>query len=340
MMNAQVSVVMPCRNAGGTIDEAVESILGGTFADLELIAVDDGSTDDTPDRLAVWERRDHRLRVVHRPRGDLIAALNAGLDASGTPLVARMDADDVSLPNRLAAQVAFMDARPEVAVLGSLVQGFPEGDVREGFRIYIDWLNGLVSHDDIARQIFIESPLVHPSVMLRREWVEKVGAYQERGWPEDYDLWLRLLEAGAVFSKVPQVLLLWREHEGRATRTDPRYAVENFLRAKAHYLVRGPLAESDGVIIWGAGQMGKRLSKHLLREGARLVAFVDIDPSKIGRSRRGRPIIAVIDLDTWWARYQRPVVLAAVGSRGARSIIRGQLIERGLVEGRDWWAVA
>ena len=175
---------------------------------------------------------------------------------------------------------------------------------------------------------------------MARAWLERVGAYQERGWPEDYDLWLRLLEAGAVFAKVPEVLLLWREHEDRATRTDSRYAVENFLRAKAHYLVRGPLADRDGVIIWGAGQMGKRLSKHLLREGARLAAFVDIDPAKIGRTRRGRPIIGVDELDEWRGRYQRPVVLAAVGSRGARGLIREQLTARRLEEGRDWWAVA
>jgi len=339
-LTAQVAVVMPCRNAGETVDEAVESVLAGSFRDLEFIAVDDGSDDDTPERLAAWERKDRRLRLIRQAKQGIIAALNAGLASSQAPLVARMDADDISLPERLSKQVACMEADPDLAVLGSLVRAFPEADVRAGFRIYIDWLNSLVSHAEITRQIFVESPLAHPSVVMRRGWVEKVGGYQERGWPEDYDLWLRLHEAGAAFAKVPELLLMWREHADRATRTDSRYAVENFLRAKAHYLVRGPLAERDGVIIWGAGQMGKRLSKHLLREGAELAAFVDVDPKKIGRSRRGRPIVAVENLEEWWGRYERPVVLAAVGSRGARALIRQQLVERGLVEGRDWWAVA
>jgi hypothetical protein len=197
-----------------------------------------------------------------------------------------------------------------------------------------------VSHEAITREIFIESPLAHPSVAFRKRWVEQVGGYQEHGWPEDYDLWLRLCLAGAKFAKVPEILLYWREHEHRLTRTDSRYSVENFLRAKAHYLCQGPLRDRDRVIIWGAGQMGRRLSKHLEREGAPLAVFIDIDPAKIGRKRRGRLIVAPEDLKHWIERFERPVVLAAVSSRGARELIRERLSGMGLREGLDWWAVA
>jgi FlaA1/EpsC-like NDP-sugar epimerase len=169
--------------------------------------------------------------------------------------------------------------------------------------------------------------------------VEKVGGYQEHGWPEDYDLWLRLYLAGARFGKVPEVLVYWREHEHRLTLTDSRYSVENFIRAKAHYLCEGPLVDRDAVIVWGAGQMGRRISKHLEREGAALVAFVDIDPAKIGRKRRGCPIIPPEDLRQWLDRYDHPVVLAAVSSRGARALIRERLVNMGLREAIDWWAV-
>jgi cellulose synthase/poly-beta-1,6-N-acetylglucosamine synthase-like glycosyltransferase len=177
-------------------------------------------------------------------------------------------------------------------------------------------------------------------VLIRHAWLEQVGAYQEQGWPEDYDLWLRLHAAGAKFAKVPEVLLYWRERPDRLTRTDGRYAVENFLRAKAHYLCQGPLEERDAVLIWGAGQMGRRISKHLARGGAQLAAFIDIDPGKIGRKKRGLPIIAAEDAIAWWERYRHPIVLAAVGSRGARSQIREYLGGLGLVEGRDFLAVA
>lgn len=160
------------------------------------------------------------------------------------------------------------------------------------------------------------------------------------GWAEDYDLWLRMHLRGARFGKVERTLFYWREHDRRLTRTDSRYSVENFLRAKAHYLIQGPLRDREAVIVWGAGQMGRRISKHLQRGGAPLTAFVDIDPGKIGRHKRGCPIIAVGELMDWWGRFAHPVVLAAVGSRGARRLIREQLEAFGLQEGSDWWAVA
>ncbi len=331
---------MPCYNAAATLDEAVGSILDQTRKDIELIAVDDGSTDGSGHRLESWAKRDARVTVLLRSHEGLIVALNAGTAACQAPLVARMDADDRAHPERLEAQAAFLAALEEIAVVGCRVEGFPAGDVREGFRIYLEWLNHLETPQDIAREIFVESPLAHPSVMMRREWLDRVGGYQEHGWPEDYDLWLRLHLAGARFAKVARHLLAWREHPNRITRTDRRYSVENFLRAKAHYLVRGPLLGRDSVLVWGAGQMGRRLSKHLLREGAPVRAFVDIDPAKIGRTRRGAPVISPEGLPALWASMPRPVLLVAVGSRGARGLIRGQLTPMGWVEAQDWWAVA
>jgi glycosyltransferase involved in cell wall biosynthesis len=337
---AQVAVVMPCRNAGPAVDQAIASIVGGTLEAFEFIAVDDGSTDDTAARLATWAKRDARLRLIQLPRVGLVEALNVGCQAASAPLLARMDADDVALPTRLEKQLTLLQASPDLAVVGAWVRAFPEGEVRQGFRLYVDWLNSLTTPESIAREIFVESPLAHPSVMMRANWIERIGGYQDHGWPEDYDLWLRLHLAGARFGKVPEVLLLWREHPTRATRTLSRYSVENFLRAKAMYLAQGPLVGRDGVILWGAGQMGKRLSKHLLKLGLPLAAFIDVDPKKIGRQRRGLPIEPVEALDRWWGQFARPAVLAAVGSRGARGLIRAQLNAHGLIEGQDWWAVA
>jgi glycosyltransferase involved in cell wall biosynthesis len=322
------------------VDEAVSSILEQTLRELEIVAVDDGSTDGTRGMLEGWARRDERVHVLARQHEGLIAALNAGIAACRAPLVARMDADDRSHPERLAQQAALLAERPDLAAVGCLVRGIPQGEVREGFRIYVEWLNGLITPEEIARQIFVESPLAHPSVMIRREWLERAGGYQDHGWPEDYDLWLRLHLLGARFAKVPEVLFDWRERPERLTRTDRRYSVENFLRAKAHYLAAGPLCDRRSVIVWGAGQMGRRLSKHLLREGAPLVAFVDIDPAKIGARKRGLPVIAPNGLPGLWRASPQPAVLAAVGARGARALIREQLTSMGLREGEDWWAVA
>lgn len=331
---------MPCRNAIATLDEAVESILQQTLVDLELVAVDDGSEDGTAARLEHWAQQDLRVRVLHRPQRGLIDSLNAGLAECRAPLIARMDADDRSHPGRLAAQAALLDLRPDLAAVGCLVEAFPPEDIGTGLALYLEWQNSLTTPEAIAREIYVESPLVHPSVMIRAEWFRSLGGYQDHGWPEDYDLWLRLHAAGGRVAKVPQTLFAWREHAGRLTHGDPRYAIDRFLRAKAFYLSRGPLRGRQSVIVWGAGIVGKRLSRLLLDDGLPLIAFVDVDPVKIGRTRRGLPVIGPGECLAWWRRSPQPVLLAAVGARGARAVVRQQIDELGLVEGQDWWAVA
>jgi len=336
----KVSVLMPCYNAADTLTSTLESLTRQTLTDYELIAVDDGSTDGTLDLIQKRAAGDARIHLVSQDHGGIVKALNAGIGKCQSGYIARIDADDHAHPDRLAKQVSFLDQHPDIAIVSCQVRGFPLENLRQGFEVYLDWQNSLLTDDDIRREIFVESPMAHPSVVVRKDWLLEVGAYQERGWPEDYDLWLRLYLAGARFAKLPEVLLEWREHEARLTRQDSRYSLENFLRLKAHYLVQGPLRGRESVLIWGAGMMGRRLSKHLLRAGAPLSAFVDVDPGKIGRTRRDLPILSHEQLPGWWGSSANPVVLASVGARGARQLIREQLIRYGLQEGVDWWCVA
>ncbi len=336
-----VSVLMPCYNAADTLPEALASLANQTLRDFEIVVVDDGCNDASLEILRRWERNDPRLRVLSQSHQGIVSALNHGLEVCQAPLIARMDADDRSHPQRLEKQVKYLETHPDVAVVSCLVRGYQtDKDLQTGFMVYIEWLNSLMSDADIRREIFVESPLVHPSVIIRREWLDRVGGYQECGWAEDYDLWLRLYLAGARFFKLPDVLLDWRESPQRLTRKDPRYSLENFLRAKAHYLARGPLRDRKALFIWGAGMTGRRLSKHLSRQDLPLTAFIDIDPKKIGRTLRGLPIIAPEELPTWWARASSPALLVTVGARGARPLIRERLVSLGLVEGSDWWSAA
>jgi glycosyltransferase involved in cell wall biosynthesis len=335
-----LSVLMPCYNAEMTIEECLHSLKAQTLADFEVIMVDDGSTDHTGEILKTWAAEDQRYKPITQTHSGIIVALNRGLSLCRAPYVARMDADDRCHPDRFARQVIYLDNHTEVAVVSCLIQGFPQEQVRQGFQIYIEWLNSLVEDEQIRREIFIESPMAHPSVTYRRRAILEVGGYQEHGWPEDYDLWLRLYLAGAGFGKVNEVLLEWREYPQRLTRTDSRYSLENFLRAKAFYLAHGPLVDRDAVIIWGAGMVGRRLSKHLQRQNCRLRGFIDIDPRKIGRFRYGAPILSPAALPDLWEKFQKPVVLAAVGARGARQLIRQQLNAMKLHEGQDWFGVA
>jgi glycosyltransferase involved in cell wall biosynthesis len=335
-----VSVLLPCFNASQTLDEALDSLFSQTLTDFEIIAVDDGSTDNTLQILQQRADMDNRLKWIKVPHRGLIDTLNIGLRACQAPYIARMDSDDRAHPERLAKQITNLEQHPDVGVISCRVSAFPIEQVREGFRVYIDWLNRLLNDGDIKREIFIESPLPHPSVTYRKNLIQAVGGYQDNGWAEDYDLWLRLYLENVRFAKLPQVLLEWRERPERLTRTDSRYSLENFLRLKAHYLAAGPLQNRDAVLLWGAGMNGRRLSKHLIRMGIPLIAFIDVDPKKIGHTKRGLPIISPDKIAEEWKRYHHPALVSAVSARKARPLIREYLNNLELKEGVDWWFAA
>ena len=335
----KVSVLLPVRDGGLPLRSALRSLERQTFEDFEIVAVDDGSSDGTADLLERWQRRDDRLRVLRLEPSGLVPALNAGLDACRGKLVARMDADDAMLPHRLERQVQLLDTKAEIDVAACRVRCFPRRQLGQGFRIYEAWLNSLVSPADHRRERFIESPIAHPTAMVRREVLEAAGGYRDVGWAEDYDLWLRLLERGHRIEKVPEILHLWRDHPGRQTRVDGRYGKKKFLACKAHYLNRH-LRETGvtRLIIWGAGPTGRTLASLLRSHGHDIEAFLDIDPKKLRRRPGGTPVHDIADLPSLWQPATR--LLIAVSRRGARELIRPHLHEAGLVEGEDFYFAA
>lgn len=318
------------------LPEAAASLSAQTFEDFEVVAVDDGSADGTWPLLLDWAARDRRVRPLRRaPRG-LVAALATAQAYARGDLVARMDADDVAEPDRFAEQESLLAGSPAVAACGTHVRYFPREVLREGALRYEGWLNSLSTPETVQREIFVECPLAHPSLMVRRAALLGVGGYRDVGWPEDYDLVLRLWQAGHQLAVVPRVLLHWRESEGRASRTDPRYGPDAFRRCKVHFLARTLAVGREGVVVWGAGPVGKAFARALVAGGLELRAFVDLDPRKIGQEVHGVRVVAPSEI----GRFQGALAVAAVGSPGARAEIREALDAAGWREMTDYCAVA
>jgi hypothetical protein len=200
----------------------------------------------------------------------------------------------------------------------------------------VEWLNALVDHPAIVRDLLVESPLAHPSVMMRADALRALGGYRDFDGPEDYDLWLRAHARGLRFGKDPAVLLDWRDGDARLTRRDPRYAPARFRALKLAALLAGPLRSAPPVVVWGAGPIGKAWARDLRAEGGTVAAFVEVDPRKIGRVVHGAPVVPVAGATA----VAGAVHLAAVGQRGARERIRAAAAALGLREGRDLLAVA
>jgi glycosyltransferase involved in cell wall biosynthesis len=325
-----VSVLMPVRDAQDTLDQALLSLFRQTYKDFDLVVVDDGSTDDTGRILELWRRREPRLRVLPVRGTGLIDALETGRMTARSPYLARMDADDVCHPRRLELQMKALRGDRRLGGVGCLVRVFPRGSMKKGWHRYERWVNGLISPEDIHSQRFVESPLVHPSVVLSAQAVDQVGGYRDAGWPEDHDLWLRMMESGYFFTKVPKTLLFWRERPGRVSRVHSRYHPESFRAMKLAHLLGGPLKEHREVVIWGAGQNGRRWAKLLVKAGVSVQAFLDIDEAKIGRNPYGIPV---------WPPSRvtdAAFILGAVAVEGARHLIRQKLCMAGKTEEVDF----
>jgi len=340
---------MPVRDASRWLGQCLDSIDGQSEPDWELIAVDDGSRDDSRAILDTRARRDARIHVSSTPPGQhgLVCALNAGLALAGSLLLARMDADDVADPRRLERQCAALDADASLFATACKVEPFPDSELGDGMRRYVEWQNGLLAPDEIARDRFVESPVLHPSTTMRTAVLrESLGGWRDTGWPEDWDLFLRALAAGLRIGRVNEVLLAWRLHAFQATRVDPRYGEDRLMACRVHHLA-GALRErsvgSLGRPLWilGAGPVGKSLCKSLALEGVEASGLVDVDPRKIGgRVRDGARTWPVVSMDALFAASPRPYAISAVGRPGGRADVRGLLAERGWTELEDYLVAA
>jgi hypothetical protein len=186
-------------------------------------------------------------------------------------------------------------------------------------------------------------PVAHPTLLLRTTALRSIGGWRDGGWPEDWDLLLRMHEAGLRVGRVDEVLYRWRLHDLQATRVDPRYSPASFLRARAHFLAREILRQAGNREVWllGAGPVGRKLAAALTNEGVAVSGFVDVDPKKIGRRLGGRRNLwPVVSMDRLFALTPRPLAVASVGLAGGRDRVRELLVGEGWSEGRDFIVAA
>jgi glycosyltransferase involved in cell wall biosynthesis len=305
------------------------------LADWECVLINDGSTDTGPAVATRFAAADARIRVITTAHQGLVAALNAGLAQCRGRYVARMDADDLMHRERLREQLEGLEQDSSLSALGCHVRVFPRSALTEGARAYERWLNGIRSADCVRRDAFVECPLVHPSWMIRREVLTRVG-YRDRGWPEDYDLLLRLLGDGLRIGVLPRRRLCWRDRPERLWRTAREYGQDRFTDCKAFHLANTLLAETDQYILWGYGSTGRALRRALGRLGKRPAYIVELHPGRLGNLIHGAPVIPPDRLRD----VGRAPLLVSVAGAPQRQLIRTALAEMGFVETADYVCAA
>ena len=202
MTEPKISVVMSCYNAEQTVQKAIESILNQSFKEFEFIVIDDASSDQTLEILQQYQKQDERITLLTNEFNQgLSYSLNRGIKHARAELIARMDADDISYPNRLQLQYDYMSAHIEVDILGTAVRYVAES------RQPVKTMRLPINDQDIKRRVFKKTLVFHPTVMIKKEVYEQHGYYDpDLRWAEDADLWYRLYDK-VVFHNLSEVLL-------------------------------------------------------------------------------------------------------------------------------------
>jgi glycosyltransferase involved in cell wall biosynthesis len=329
----EVSVVLPVFNGGQTIARAVRSILDQTLHEIELIVVDDGSTDETA--ALVREIRDPRLRLLQREHRGVAVATNVATQLAVAPIIARMDADDFSYPQRLRKQLLLLH-KQNLDVVGCQVRILNElSSISLSMNRYERWINEETKDgEQISALRFVEFPLVNPTILARRSYFEL--GFRDSDVPEDYELMLRAAAQEMRFGKVNEVLFDWTDHPRRLTRTDSRYTLDAFMRCRQSHLLAGPLRDVRCVDLWGAGETGKPWLRWLQTQNINVRRGYDINKRKVNNQVHGVRISHPTDMP---AADGTPLIIA-VGAENARTLIQPQILSRGYVPGVDAWFVA
>ena len=319
----RVSWLIPVRDGARWLHAAVASALAECGLDDEVIVCDDGSSDAPQSVLPA----DARVRFLEAPAAGIACALERGRAAAQGTFLARLDADDEALSGRIAAQLALIQSDERIGAVGGAVRMRPvEGigatsmDIGarsssgEGMLVWAVWLNSVT---DPMRDLYVECPLLHPAMLLRASALAQVGGWRQGNFPEDYDLVLRLADAGWRLGTVAREVVWMRDLPSRLSRTDPRYAPERFDELKRASLAQGLLRTPRKVVLWGGKGAGKEWLRWLLAQGHTVPCVLDIGRA---HARLGVPVVAPDAV----RNIECDLVLVAVGRRGAREEIRAR----------------
>ncbi|MCA1760596.1 MAG: glycosyltransferase [Bacteroidales bacterium] len=327
----EVSVILPYFNAENTLAAALESMLNQTFTSFEILLVNNNSTDNSFFITQNFAKQDSRIRLLNETKQGVDHAMNCGLENSRGRFIARMDADDISLPQRLEKQVRFLEENPETGLVGSFVKYVSHSHGTGGFERFVQWANSFHISEEIELYRFVEIPVVNPTILFRRELFEKLGGFRQGDFPEDYEMQLRFLDAGVKMAKLPEPLLEWHDFSTRLTRTDERYTTEAFFRIKATYFKKWSEQNNPfhpEIWVWGAGRKTRQRAKFLEKEGLKIQGFIDIVKGKTTQ----KTTLHFSEIPSPGKMFIVPMVM----KYGARELIRKNLKKRNYSEGKDF----
>jgi len=317
------------------LERAISSITNQTYPDFECILINNNSTDNSPKIASTLAKADSKIKTIEESKQGVVHASNAGFYQAAGEFIARIDADDEAHPERLKLQAEFLEQHPDFGAVGGLVEYKSDFHNFTGFKKYVSWVNSVISYEQIKINRFIDSPIVNPSAMWRKETGKKHGMYKNGDFPEDYEMWLRWLEAGVKISKVPKHVLKWHDSKNRLTRNYSVYSDDAFYRIKTFYLSRW-LEKNNPfhphVTVWGASKISRKRAQLLEKYGITIDAYIDTKTTR----QIDKPLYYYKDID----KAGKNFILVYVRQWHAKEQIKNFLHTRNYKEGEHFLFVS
>jgi len=328
-----VSIIMAAKDTEPYLAACIESILAQTYGNWELIAVNDHSSDGTPEVLASYAQDDKRIRVFHSERHNLIPTLKEGYAHAQGTLINRMDSDDWMPADKLEALVNEWQKHGKGHIVAGGTKHFVDsGEVGDGFRRYERWLNEVARTNTNFEQIYQECVIPSHCWIIHKDDFDAVGAFDPEVYPEDYDLCFRFYKKGLKVIGIDKVLHFWRDRSNRISRTWEEYKDNRYFDLKTRYFYQIDRNRDRPLVLWGAGKNGKDLAKLLLEEENKFHWVCD-NQRKVGKDVYG----IIMEYQDEIPNIADPQILIAVTSPDEKTAIKEQLLEWGKKPVQDFW---
>lgn len=335
-MQPTVSVILTFQDSNEEVRNAIDSILSQTFSKLELILVSNSPDNGSQELASEFIAADKRIKLVEEPSQNYVKALNKGIEVAGGNYLFFMSNTDTAEAELLEKQVNFLENNKDIGLVGCLISPVyidKSDEDNEYIDQYVNWSNRIITHEDISVNRFIESPVVHSTILYRKEIFKKYGLYLNVDAPTDFEFLLRLLEAGVKMHKLPEILFNWTFYPEKISVVDSRTTDQGYFELKSSYLINWLKEKNQffpDVVVWGAGRVSRQRFYILHELGIQPKFFIDL---------RANPAKSVI-------QYQhtppagRHFIISYVSNRHAREKIRMFLVELGYAEGQDFICIA
>ena len=277
-----VSIIIPYKNPLPYFEDCLKSIVNQSHKKLQIILVNDHSTDDSEKLAFKYSIEDSRIKLVNNVGKGIVDALNTGSEIAKGKYITRMDADDIMSENKIEILRSLLEKKKTKHIAVGNVKYFAsKKPMGNGYLKYANWLNELTSNKKNFKEIYKECTIPSCSWMMHRSDFENIKGFKNLNYPEDYDFLFRVYYNQIKLTTTKEIIHLWRDHPKRTSRNSKDYLFENFIPLKIKYLIENELKSKDELVLWGSGKKGKLVAKKLIENNCSFT-WISNNSKKIG----------------------------------------------------------